>query len=223
MKASAGPGAIKVLLIGDSGVGKSSLLMRFAQDTFDEDISATIGIDFRVKAMTLDDGSTVNLQIWDTAGQERFRTLTSSYYRNAQAVILVYDVTSASSFESVTGHWLEEARSFCGGDPAAVTYMLVANKIDMMAAAGRGAAGAAASSGGVSEERAAAFAREHRMLYCRCSAKTKEGVMHAFEEVGRVVVERRAGRGFGGSATKGAVNLDAPAEAAGNGGGMCGC
>lgn len=79
---------VKVLLIGDSGVGKSSLMMRLTADRFDEDIGTTIGIDFKVKQVELEDGRKVSLQLWDTAGQERFRTLTSSYYRGAQAVCL---------------------------------------------------------------------------------------------------------------------------------------
>ncbi|KAG1687808.1 Ras-related protein Rab-18 [Nymphon striatum] len=78
---------LKILIIGESGVGKSSLLLRFTDGTFDSEQSATIGVDFKVKSLTLDD-NTVKLAIWDTAGQERFRTLTPSYYRGAQGVIL---------------------------------------------------------------------------------------------------------------------------------------
>ncbi|KAL3622954.1 Ras-related protein rabc1 [Castilleja foliolosa] len=81
----------KLLMIGDSGVGKSSLLLSFTSDTF-EDLSPTIGVDFKVKHVTLG-GKKLKLAIWDTAGQERFKTLTSSYYRGAQGIIMVYDVT----------------------------------------------------------------------------------------------------------------------------------
>ncbi|GLT64925.1 hypothetical protein SLA2020_373860 [Shorea laevis] len=81
----------KLLLIGDSGVGKSTLLLSFTSDTFEE-LSPTIGVDFKVKHVTLG-GKKLKLAIWDTAGQERFRTLTSSYYRGAQGIIMVYDVT----------------------------------------------------------------------------------------------------------------------------------
>ncbi|KAJ2012829.1 Ras- protein Rab-18-B, partial [Coemansia sp. S680] len=90
----------KILLVGDSNVGKSSILLRFTDDHFlsPEDTSATIGVDFKVKMYDLD-GTRYKLTIWDTAGQERFRTLTSSYYRGAQGVILVYDVCSRESFE----------------------------------------------------------------------------------------------------------------------------
>eukprot|EP00302_Diacronema_sp_CCMP2436_P000625 CAMPEP_0179846768 /NCGR_PEP_ID=MMETSP0982-20121206/5724_1 /TAXON_ID=483367 /ORGANISM="non described non described, Strain CCMP 2436" /LENGTH=125 /DNA_ID=CAMNT_0021731905 /DNA_START=20 /DNA_END=394 /DNA_ORIENTATION=- len=90
----------KLLLVGDAGVGKSSMLLRFTDDTFEEHMASTIGVDFKVKTIKVGE-LTVKLTIWDTAGQERFRTLTNSYYRGCQGIILVFDLTSEQSLHNV--------------------------------------------------------------------------------------------------------------------------
>ena len=92
---------IKLLLIGDSGVGKSCCLLRFSEDSFTPSFITTIGIDFKIRTIELD-GKRVKLQIWDTAGQERFRTITTAYYRGAMGILLVYDVTDEKSFNSAS-------------------------------------------------------------------------------------------------------------------------
>ena len=118
----------KIVLIGDSGVGKSSLVLRFADDTFSESHMSTIGVDFRVRNIQSEDGKVTRLHIWDTAGQERFRTITTSYYRGSQGVVIVYDVTKRSSFESVAG-WLHDIRQSMPDD---VPLLLVGNKSDLV-------------------------------------------------------------------------------------------
>lgn len=117
---------IKLLLIGDSGVGKTSLLMRFAENTFTPSFITTIGIDFKVKTLIID-GKTVKLQIWDTAGQERFRAITSAYYKGAQGIILIYDVTNQHSFDQVE-YWVKQIHL---NSSCFLESMLVGNKADL--------------------------------------------------------------------------------------------
>ncbi|EFA77065.1 Rab GTPase [Heterostelium album PN500] len=118
----------KLLLIGDSGVGKSCLLLRFADDTYSESFISTIGVDFKIRTIELN-GKTIKLQIWDTAGQERFRTITSSYYRGAHGIIVVYDVTDRVTFDNVR-QWLQEIDRFAC---ESVNKLLVGNKSDLVA------------------------------------------------------------------------------------------
>ncbi|KAG0190610.1 Ras- protein Rab-18 [Apophysomyces sp. BC1034] len=166
---------LKLLLIGNSNVGKSSLLLRFTDDTFlpQEEVSATIGVDFKVSMMQME-GQTFKLTIWDTAGQERFRTLTSSYYRGAQGVILVYDVSNRDTFDALSTWW-NEVNTYCSSPD--VVKMIVGNKLDKE------------SSRVVDYEEGAALARKLQTLFIECSAKTKVGVREAFEELVSKIIE----------------------------------
>merc|ERR1711906_99259 len=116
----------KLLLIGDSGVGKSCLLLRFADDTYTESCISTIGIDFKIRTIELD-GKKIKLQIWDTAGQERFRTITQAYYRGAMGILLVYDVTDDKSFNNIRT-WMRNIEQHANEQ---VVKILLGNKCDM--------------------------------------------------------------------------------------------
>ncbi|GFP80741.1 RAS-related protein ric1 [Phtheirospermum japonicum] len=144
----------KLLLIGDSGVGKSCLLLRFADDSYLDSYISTIGVDFKIRTVE-QDGKTIKLQIWDTAGQERFRTITSSYYRGAHGIIIVYDVTDQESFNNVK-QWLNEIDRYASEN---VNKLLVGNKCDL------------ADNRAVSYDTAKAFADEIGIPFMETSAK----------------------------------------------------
>ncbi|KAH7914936.1 ras-domain-containing protein [Hygrophoropsis aurantiaca] len=165
---STSPVNIKLLLIGNASVGKSSLLLRFSDEQWipEDEASATIGVDFRVHKMEVN-GRKVKLSIWDTAGQERFRTITASYYRGAQGIILVYDVANRETFDALP-KWFSELESYV---PMSVVKIIVGNKLDKE------------QSRQVSTAEGAAFAKRQNALFVEASAKTSIGVREAFEDV----------------------------------------
>ncbi|KAK4745236.1 hypothetical protein SAY87_011548 [Trapa incisa] len=165
----------KLLLIGDSGVGKSCLLLRFADDSYLESYISTIGVDFKIRTVE-QDGKTIKLQIWDTAGQERFRTITSSYYRGAHGIIVVYDVTDQESFNNVK-QWLSEIDRYASDN---VNKLLVGNKCDLTAQKV------------VSYETAKAFADEIGIPFLETSAKNSTNVEQAFMAMTAAIKERMA-------------------------------
>jgi len=117
----------KVLILGDSSVGKTCFLLKYTDKVFNEVYMSTIGLDYRLKTLTLKSGKKVKLQIWDTAGQDRFRTITKNYYKGANGIILIYDVTSSETYENVE-NWISQIKE--EASPNVVIY-LVGNKVDM--------------------------------------------------------------------------------------------
>lgn len=166
----------KLLLIGESGVGKSALLLRFTDDHFSSPQVSTIGVDFKIR--TIDVGSErIKLQIWDTAGQERFKTVTNAYFRGSHGIILVYDITSAASFEALD-HWLTQAEAHA---PSNCVRLLIGNKVDLV------------KEREVPEEEAREFAEEHGMHLLETSAKEVVNVHEAFFHIASQIKERIKG------------------------------
>ncbi|KAI1827556.1 ras family-domain-containing protein [Xylaria intraflava] len=167
---------LKILLIGPSGAGKSALLLRYCEDLFDpESSTATIGIDFKTKKLAVR-GKSYKLNIFDTAGQERFRTLSTSYYRGAHGVILVYDISNKKSFASME-KWFDEARS--NANPEAALY-LVGSKLDKASAGGRA----------VSLDQGKAFAKAQGAGFCEISSKARDNVNRPFVEIVDQIVQK---------------------------------
>eukprot|EP01038_Epipyxis_sp_PR26KG_P006983 gene6983-9544_t len=200
----------KILLIGDAGVGKSSILLQFTDGYFNDNLQSTIGVDFKVKVMDAagPDGRTkrVKVTIWDTAGQERFRTLTSSYYRGAQGIILVYDVARVETFDSLS-MWLQEVEQFSMGGGKEVVKLLVGNKVDQTRV--------------VPREKADEWARSRGMLFMEASAKTKEGIAQVFNEVVQKVLENPALLSNTRPAKPGTRNLSSPSPNTSSKGSCC--
>ncbi|EOD40734.1 Rab8, rab family GTPase [Emiliania huxleyi CCMP1516] len=168
---------IKLLLIGDSGVGKSSILVRFADDSFSQSFIATIGIDFKIRSVELD-GKRVKLQIWDTAGQERFKTITTAYYRGAMGILLVYDVTNEDSFSNISS-WMRAIEQHASDS---VNKVLLGNKADT--------SGPLVSQRRVSAERGQRLAGEYGLQFFEVSAKSNVNIEQAFFTIARDIHAR---------------------------------
>ncbi|KAK6731544.1 hypothetical protein RB195_007789 [Necator americanus] len=158
----------KLLLIGDSGVGKTCVLFRFSDDSFNNSFISTIGIDFKIRTIDLD-GKKIKLQIWDTAGQERFRTITTAYYRGAMGIMLVYDITNEKSFDNIK-NWIRNIEEHASQD---VERMIIGNKCD------------AEDKRQVSRERGQQLAIEYGTKFMETSAKANLNVEEAFFSLAR--------------------------------------
>ncbi|KAL2239656.1 ras-related protein RABA5b-like [Sesamum indicum] len=163
----------KIVVIGDSAVGKSNLLSRFARDEFDHNSKATIGVEFQTQVVELD-GKEVKAQVWDTAGQERFRAVTSAYYRGAVGALVVYDISRKTTFESVK-RWLDELNTHCD---TTVARMLVGNKCDLE------------NIREVSVDEGKSLAEEEGLFFIETSALDSTNVNKAFEIVIREIYEK---------------------------------
>jgi len=193
----------KLLLIGDSGVGKSCLLLRFADDTYTESYISTIGVDFKIRTVELD-GKTIKLQIWDTAGQERFRTITSSYYRGAHGIIVVYDVTDSESFNNVK-QWLHEIDRYASEN---VNKLLVGNKADLT------------SKRAVTFDQGKEFADSLGIEFLETSAKNATNVEKAFMTMAAQIKSRMKAQPINNNPTK-ATKLSNSASVSNSGGSCC--
>ena len=155
----------KIVIIGDSGVGKSCLIYRYIYDNFDIDTTTTIGVDFEIKVVNID-GKIVKVQIWDTAGQEKFRTIGAGIYRNANGIILAYDVTNLTSFENLK-LWIYEINIYGNN----FSLMLVGNKTDKE------------NERMVSYEMGQEFADELKIPFFETSPKSGSNVKYAFDKL----------------------------------------
>uniref|UniRef100_A0ACD5TJX9 Uncharacterized protein n=2 Tax=Avena sativa TaxID=4498 RepID=A0ACD5TJX9_AVESA len=156
----------KMVLIGDSGVGKSNILSRFTRNHFSLDSKSTIGVEFATKSLQME-GKTIKAQIWDTAGQERYRAITSAYYRGAVGALLVYDITKLQSFENVN-RWLRELRDHAD---SSIVIMMVGNKSDLLHLRA------------VSEDQGKALAEKEGLFFLETSAMEAVNVEEAFQTI----------------------------------------
>lgn len=162
---------VKLLLVGESGVGKSCILNRYIDDFFEQSFIATIGIDFKIKTIKI--GSKyIKLQIWDTAGQERFRTITSAYYRGAMGALLVYDVTNQQSFDQIN-NWIKEIDQHA----QYANYVLIGNKTDK-------------NNRVITSDQGLELANRHNISFYETSAKNNTNIEDVFNDLTSQILDR---------------------------------
>ncbi len=180
----------KVVVIGDSGVGKSNLLSRFTRNEFNLESKSTIGVEFATRSVAIEN-KTIKAQIWDTAGQERYRAITSAYYRGAVGALVVYDMTKDTSFENV-GKWLAELKENATAD---ITMMLVGNKSDLVQARV------------VTTEQGQAFADDAGIGFVEASALNATNVEKAFLQILSEIYHKKARKEQEAAATQATITL----------------
>jgi len=181
----------KLLLIGDSGVGKTCLLFRFSDDAFNTSFIATIGIDFKVRTVDID-GRKIKLQIWDTAGQERFRTITTAYYRGAMGIFLVYDISDEKTFDNIKT-WMRNIEDNAAPD---VEKMILGNKCDRE------------EKRQVSKEKGQALAVRHGVKFFESSALSGLNVEEAFLTMAGDIKKKTEKKLEAPAVPKGEINLN---------------
>ena len=162
----------KVVLLGESGVGKTCIISRYTNNTFEENIMSTTGASYCGKAMTFDEygGKTIKFEIWDTAGQERYRALTKMFYKNAIAAVIVYDITRKRSFEEINTFWIKQIKESA---PENIILAIAANKADLL------------DKEEVNEKEARKFAEDNNALFFETSAKSGLGLNELFVGIGK--------------------------------------
>ena len=163
----------KILILGDSKVGKSCFLTRYADKTYQEDYLSTIGMDYKIKNYELENGDIIKLYIWDTAGQDRFRSITSNYYKGADGIILIYDITKQETFNNVR-NWITSIKEEA---PAKVVLILVGNKVDDE------------KNRAVPKSEGEKIADEYNLPFLECSAKSDINVTETFDVLIKKIVE----------------------------------
>jgi len=191
----------KILTIGESGVGKTSILRRFVENKFLKTHLATIGIDFKTKNLNIDNQD-IKLKIWDTAGQERFRNITTQYYKGADGIVLVYDVTDEASYEKIR-EWMEQILS--NTQKEEIGLVLLGNKCDM-------------EPRNVTEEQGNKMAGELGINYFETSALSGQGINDAFEQLTRDIMKKK---GVGEGNGEGGLDLKKVKKKNGNGKDCC--
>ena len=162
--------SFKVVLVGESGVGKTSMITQFIDQIFQEDQQSTTGGTFSTKDVICDGSKILRFEIWDTAGQEKYRSLTTMFYKDANAAVMVYDVTRAESFEELKNYWAKQIKE---NSPVNIILVIAANKSDLI------------EQEQVDEGEARNFAKELNAIFISTSAKSSEGINSLFEEIAK--------------------------------------
>ena len=163
----------KILMLGDSEVGKSCFLMRYSDNVFVENYITTIGLDYKLKTIKLDSGKIIKVQLWDTAGQDKYRTIAKNYYKGSHGILLLYDTTKMSSFENIR-EWIQDIRQEVS--PKSIIF-LIGNKIDLT------------EQRKISKEQGEELAEEFKIPFFEASAKSGENVDEVFKALYEKIIE----------------------------------